>query len=483
MCQSYPSTFNAGGRGNVPQPATPLDATFGGELHLRGYSLDLFGGLAQPGGSLPVTLYWDAAAPPTHDYQMFLHLCRDCALPPLASDDDSPPLHGYAPAGLTTTWQVGDPVHDERAVALPADLPPGATPCCWASTQSAILPNRRACQWRAPRRCWVGRGWCWGKSRSGSRSALTTGSGLGSFMGRFRPARAKTTHKQRNVPLRGIMARSAVADEEVVVLLRSLPNLLGIFRILATPILVWLVLQNTSFGYYGAITMLLLMAASDIADGPLARRLGVVSPLGVFLDTISDKIFVAGALIPMVQVGLISSWIALVVIVRDFAVSGLRSFAAAEGVVISARQWGKQKLVITVVAIVWRLLAAAYLGADAPAFQVPPGDWSGLGLLLAWGFSIWPIPMALMLAWTIFSGAEYFWKAWPLLSGQAGARAKASCGPAAKIIAQVIAHVQVMQHCSSLHRHTTIHRRFGSVCVMEESVWSVHGSARCWASP
>jgi CDP-diacylglycerol--glycerol-3-phosphate 3-phosphatidyltransferase len=211
------------------------------------------------------------------------------------------------------------------------------------------------------------------------------------------------------------MASSAVADEEVVVLLRSLPNLLGIFRILATPILVWLVLQNTSFGYYGAITLLLLMAASDIADGPLARRLGVVSPLGVFLDTISDKIFVAGALIPMVEVGLISGWIALVVIVRDFAVSGLRSFAAAEGVVISARQWGKQKLVITVVALVWRLLAAAYLGADAPAFQVPSGDWSGLALLLAWVFSIWPIPMALMLAWTIFSGGEYFWKAWPLL--------------------------------------------------------------------
>jgi uncharacterized membrane protein len=124
MCQSYPSTFNAGGRGKVPQPTTPLEATFGGELHLRGYSLDLFGSVAQPGGSLPVTLYWDAAASPTHDYQMFLHLCRDCALPPLANDD-SPPLHGYPPAGLTTTWQVGDPVHDERALALPANLPPG----------------------------------------------------------------------------------------------------------------------------------------------------------------------------------------------------------------------------------------------------------------------------------------------------------------------------------------------------------------------
>ncbi|HEU5101620.1 MAG TPA: glycosyltransferase family 39 protein [Roseiflexaceae bacterium] len=125
MCQSYPSTFNAGGRGQVPQPAVPLDATFGGQLHLRGYSLDLFGGLARPGGTLPVTLYWEAIATPTHDYQMFLHLCHDCASPPLASDDDSPPLRGYAPAGKTTTWQIGDPVHDERTVALPADLPRG----------------------------------------------------------------------------------------------------------------------------------------------------------------------------------------------------------------------------------------------------------------------------------------------------------------------------------------------------------------------
>lgn len=227
------------------------------------------------------------------------------------------------------------------------------------------------------------------------------------------------------------MTGRAVADEEVVVFLRSLPNLLGIFRILATPILVWLVLQDTSSGYFAAIALLLLMAASDIADGPLARRLGVVSPLGVFLDTISDKIFVAGALIPMVEVGLLSGWIALVVIVRDFAVSGLRSFAAAEGVVISARQWGKQKLVITVVAIVWRLLAAAVLGSGAPPFQAP-ADWSGLGLVLAWLFSIWPIPMALMLAWTIFSGAEYFWKAWPLLGGKLAPEPKRVTAPPQK---------------------------------------------------
>jgi CDP-diacylglycerol--glycerol-3-phosphate 3-phosphatidyltransferase len=187
---------------------------------------------------------------------------------------------------------------------------------------------------------------------------------------------------------------------------QSIPNLLGLFRIVTTPLLVVLILLGTAAGYLIAVLLLLLMAASDIVDGPLARKLQAVSPLGVFLDTISDKIFVAGALIPMVEQGLLPGWIALVIIVRDFAVSGLRSYAAAEGQVISARQWGKQKLVITVIALVWRLVAVALTGLPGPpALLVTLAD-------------LWPIPMALALFWTIFSGIEYFWKAWPLLSGQ-----------------------------------------------------------------
>jgi hypothetical protein len=124
MCMSFPETYNAGDSGATPQPAVELDATFGGELRLRGYSLDLPGGAARAGGALPVTLYWQAAAPPTRDYTMFLHLCRDCAARPLAQSD-GPPLAGYPPAGRTTTWQAGDPVHDERAIALPKNLSPG----------------------------------------------------------------------------------------------------------------------------------------------------------------------------------------------------------------------------------------------------------------------------------------------------------------------------------------------------------------------
>jgi CDP-diacylglycerol---glycerol-3-phosphate 3-phosphatidyltransferase len=188
---------------------------------------------------------------------------------------------------------------------------------------------------------------------------------------------------------------------------RSLPNLLGLFRIIATPLLVWLILTGQPGAYLWAVGLLIIMALSDLADGRIARRLNVVSPLGIFLDTISDKIFVAGALLPMVQIGLLSSWVAFVIIVREFVISGLRSYAAAEGVVISAGTWGKQKLVIQVVAIVWALLAA-----NAAAGGV-------LGTLLGGALrgllDLWPLAMGLAVLWTVASGLEYIWRAWPLL--------------------------------------------------------------------
>lgn len=198
---------------------------------------------------------------------------------------------------------------------------------------------------------------------------------------------------------------------------RSLPNLLGLFRIIATPLLVWLVLSARPEHYLWAVALLVLMALSDMADGRLARRLKVVSPLGIFLDTISDKIFVTGALVPMVQTGLLSGWVVFVIIVREFVVSGLRSFAAAEGVVISAGKLGKQKLVVTVVALVWRLLAAnAEIGGVMD---------TALGGALAPLLALWPLVMALAVLWTVVSGLEYLWQAWPLLRQSWAPRAAA----------------------------------------------------------
>lgn len=185
--------------------------------------------------------------------------------------------------------------------------------------------------------------------------------------------------------------------------LRSLPNLLGLFRIITTPLLVWWVLDASVAALLGAVFLLLLMAISDYADGKLARKLQVVSPLGVFLDTISDKIFVVGVMIPMIDRGMLPGWFVFAIVVREFIVSGLRSFAAAEGQVIAAGTWGKQKLTITVVALIWRLLAAAAAASGMAAGPL-------LSLL-----ELWPIAMGLALLWTIGSGIEYIWRSWPLL--------------------------------------------------------------------
>jgi hypothetical protein len=117
MCASFPSFYRQSGPASIPQPRVKLAAVFGGELGLRGYTIDAAGGQLRPGGTLPITLYWAAQAPPTHDYTMFLHLCQDCDVPP-AAQFDRPPLDGQFPAGQTSTWRVGDPVHDERAIPL-----------------------------------------------------------------------------------------------------------------------------------------------------------------------------------------------------------------------------------------------------------------------------------------------------------------------------------------------------------------------------
>lgn len=209
---------------------------------------------------------------------------------------------------------------------------------------------------------------------------------------------------------------------------RSIPNLLGFFRIVATPLLVIFILAGTAAGYIAALLLLLLMAISDIADGKIARRLNVVSPLGVFLDTTSDKIFVTAALIPMVERGLLSSWVAVLIIVRDFAVSGLRSYAAAEGVVIAARSWGKQKLTITVTALIWCLTDAAARQLIGPVELLTP---------VLWLTGLWPVVIGLALIWTVGSGVEYFWKAWPLLLGrkpeQTATPGASPVGPARRI--------------------------------------------------
>src|SRR5258708_38099135 len=136
-----------------------------------------------------------------------------------------------------------------------------------------------------------------------------------------------------------------------ILAMRNLPNLLSFSRIAATVLVFALVIVNQPWAFLTATVVFFLASITDLFDGILARKYQVVSPLGIFLDLTADKVFVSAILIAFVQLGLVPAWIVVIIIAREFLVTGLRSMAAAKGTVIPAGKWGKQKTFITLVAI------------------------------------------------------------------------------------------------------------------------------------
>src|SRR5438270_13842613 len=120
----------------------------------------------------------------------------------------------------------------------------------------------------------------------------------------------------------------------------NVPNLLSLSRMLATVPVFVLILLNAPWAFLAALALFILASVTDFFDGYLARRFKVVSPLGVFLDLTADKVFISAILIALVQVSLVPAWIVVIIVAREFLVTGLRSMAAAKGKVIPAGMWG-----------------------------------------------------------------------------------------------------------------------------------------------
>jgi CDP-diacylglycerol--glycerol-3-phosphate 3-phosphatidyltransferase len=140
----------------------------------------------------------------------------------------------------------------------------------------------------------------------------------------------------------------------------NLPNALSLFRIFLVPFLVVVLLTPPSswpdtFGGQWrdivALSIFLIATATDFLDGWLARRRGQITKLGTLLDPIADKLLISAAFISLVEMDLAPAWMVVVVVAREFAVSGLRSIAATEGIVIAASGWGKTKMVTQITAI------------------------------------------------------------------------------------------------------------------------------------
>jgi CDP-diacylglycerol---glycerol-3-phosphate 3-phosphatidyltransferase len=148
----------------------------------------------------------------------------------------------------------------------------------------------------------------------------------------------------------------------------NVPNSLTIARIVAIPFFVWLLDTPTPVRGFWACIVFTVAAITDVLDGYLARKLGVVSVLGKFLDPLADKLIVMAALVWMVPMGRIAAWVVVLLLAREISVTGLRSVAASEGVIISAGQEGKTKTALQMIGIVALLLGypyhMTYLGID-----------------------------------------------------------------------------------------------------------------------
>jgi CDP-diacylglycerol---glycerol-3-phosphate 3-phosphatidyltransferase len=131
----------------------------------------------------------------------------------------------------------------------------------------------------------------------------------------------------------------------------NLPNSLTLFRIFLVPFLVVVLLTRFTGKEYVGLAIFLVAAITDLFDGYLARKYNQVTRLGILLDPIADKLLVSAAFISLVELGHAPAWMVVVIIGREFAVSGLRSIAAHQGVSISASPLGKGKTISQVIAI------------------------------------------------------------------------------------------------------------------------------------
>ncbi len=150
----------------------------------------------------------------------------------------------------------------------------------------------------------------------------------------------------------------------------NLPNLLTLVRIFLVPLLVAALVQQNFRIHWGdklllannffALTVFLAAALTDLLDGYLARRWKQVTTVGTLLDPVADKLLISAALISLVEIRLLPGWMVILIISREFAVSGLRSIAAAEGYTIKAGELGKSKMMFQVLGVSLVLLSTRW---------------------------------------------------------------------------------------------------------------------------
>ena len=147
----------------------------------------------------------------------------------------------------------------------------------------------------------------------------------------------------------------------------NLPNQLTIFRVILIPFFVFFLLAPYFEGYgnFIAVAIFIIASFTDFLDGYLARKHNLVTNFGKFMDPLADKLLVSSALICLIEKGLLASWIVVIIISREFIISGFRLIASDNGVVIAASYWGKFKTVFQMLMVITLIL-----NFPIPAFQM-----------------------------------------------------------------------------------------------------------------
>lgn len=140
----------------------------------------------------------------------------------------------------------------------------------------------------------------------------------------------------------------------------NLPNALTFGRILVIPVVLWLIDQGTPRDCVYAALVYSAAAITDLLDGMLARRMGIVSVLGKFLDPLADKLLVMATLVWLVPMGRIPEWAVVLLLAREISITGLRGIASSEGIVIAAGGGGKSKTALQMVGILCLILGYPY---------------------------------------------------------------------------------------------------------------------------
>jgi CDP-diacylglycerol---glycerol-3-phosphate 3-phosphatidyltransferase len=170
----------------------------------------------------------------------------------------------------------------------------------------------------------------------------------------------------------------------------NLANKLTVLRMILVPIFLIFISTNSEIGTLIATVIFIIASITDKLDGYIARSRNQITNFGKFMDPLADKLLVTSALIALVEKGVIFGWVAMIIIAREFAVSGLRTLAASEGLVIAASNWGKAKTVVQIVAIISGLIYLSF-----------PVQWLNIITMISMGGSV---------IITIISGADYFVK-------------------------------------------------------------------------